>query len=763
MNRQRFWICLVSLLSIGLVHVAAQDRRGGAVPPVIPTSTLVSPTISLDGLESGGYRVHQAIEFGYRVSDTTGSNAMYETLVDQHSGPRILDQSLSMQSIEHQGVLFDNFFVRSFGWGGDADNGLRVRLDKMHWYDFRGNFRRDQNHFDYNLLANPLNPATSNPSAPVAYSPHAFATTRRMTDLDLTLLPQSSISFRLGYSHYNMSGDSFSSVHEGTDALLYQPWNTTVNTYRMGADLKFIPHTVLSYDQLLDYYKGDNYWTLAPSTSALLPGGGSVELGLPFDTGRNVPCAPPAGQPLINAGGTLTNLACSGYFDYRRTDRARTSTPTERLSLHGSYFDRLDLNASYSYSSSDMSAPLDEFFNGLLSRTRIRQFTVTGPGKATRVSNVADLGASVRLTKHLRLVDTLRYWAYRIPQSFTSTETDWKIAGSGSCAAPACSLLVPLSSTTQSVVITPDAHSMNQNWKRNEVDLVWDASRRFGGRIGFRYGTRLFDHILDFTTGEEDRIEVNEYTPVVGVWVKPVPNMRFGFDGERTSNNQTLIRIGARQEARYRFQANYTPKPWALVGGSVNLWEASNGDTLTDYRGHNRNYGLTTSLMPQGRWGFDFTYNYSDYQQNTFICFNDSDTTLPVVANAGNCIAKGYQDPGNSTAVNTLFTDGIYTNSTHYGMGSITVRPTRRLTGQAGYSITSVGGFTPQFNSLQPNGSLQYNYHQPLANLSMDLGHNLEARAGWNYYQYGEKSFVGPTDSRYFHANNATMSLRWAF
>jgi opacity protein-like surface antigen len=47
--------------------------------------------------------------------------------------------------------------------------------------------------------------------------------------------------------------------------------------------------------------------------------------------------------------------------------------------------------------------------------------------------------------------------------------------------------------------------------------------------------------------------------------------------------------------------------------------------------------------------------------------------------------------------------------------------------------------------------------------VSVDIGHNLTARMGWNYYQYGEKSFVGPTDPRYFHANNATFSLRWAF
>ena len=80
-----------------------------------------------------------------------------------------------------------------------------------------------------------------------------------------------------------------------------------------------------------------------------------------------------------------------------------------------------------------------------------------------------------------------------------------------------------------------------------------------------------------------------------------------------------------------------------------------------------------------------------------------------------------------------------------------------------GYSIVSVGGETPLLNPLQPFGPLQYNYHQPLAGIGVDIGHNVTLKAGWNYYQYGEKSLVGPTDPRYFHANNATLSLRWAF
>src|SRR6201993_2876098 len=461
-------------------------------------------------VERGGYVIHQSVEIGYRVSDLTGSEQMYNSLVDLRSGPRFLEQSLSMQSQNHDGLLFDNLFIDSFGWGGDPNNALHARFNKNKWYDFNAQFRRDQTDFDYNLLANPLNPPTSTPSIPVTFSPHSFYTRRRMSDFDLTLLPQSKIDFRLGYSRNNMTGPSYSSVHEGTDALLYQAWNTTLNSYRFGADVKVLPRTVISYDQFLDYYKGDTTWQLAPFAPALLAGTGStVELGLPIDTANKTPCAinPPA-TSLIDSTGRLTNTACNAYFDYNRSNRIRTSTPTERLSLHNTYFQRLQLPASYAYSSADMNAPLDELFNGLIQRSSIRQETVTGPGQATRISNVADFSATLHLSEHIRLVDTFRFWGYRIPERFNSTETDRICTDTKTC-----SLLTPLSATTLSVTDTTDQLSLNQSWKRNQVDLVWDASKHFGGRIGFRYGDKVFHQILNFETGDEEEIVVHEYTP----------------------------------------------------------------------------------------------------------------------------------------------------------------------------------------------------------------------------------------------------------
>ena len=97
-----------------------------------------------EGLEGLGYVIHQTIETGYRVSDVNGSQQMYNTLINLPQGPRLLEQSLSMQSPKHQGLLFDNLFVNSFGWGGDPYNAFNARADKSNLYDFRMTYRNGQ-------------------------------------------------------------------------------------------------------------------------------------------------------------------------------------------------------------------------------------------------------------------------------------------------------------------------------------------------------------------------------------------------------------------------------------------------------------------------------------------------------------------------------------------------------------------------------------------------------------------------------------------
>jgi hypothetical protein len=761
-SKRRIAMALAVLLCAMIV---SSPEILSAQTPTANPAALPAPPTEPDGVTAGGYQIHSLIEVGYRSTNVTGSGDMYDTLVNLQSGPRILDQTLTMQSVDHQGLLFDDLYLSSFGWGGDPNNALRLRSDKNKWYNLQGSFRRDQTFFDYDLLANPLNPPPppapggSSPSIPILNSPHEFATTRRMTDVDLTLLPQSQMSFRLGYLHNNMTGPSYSSIHEGTEGSLFQDWNTTINSYRLGVDFRIAPRTVLSYDQFLDYYKGDTDYQLNPLNEALLPTtpASSVSLGLSIDTLNKEPCAivPPATSLIVN--GTLTNVACSAYFNYSRNQRIRTTTPTERVSLRSNYFQRVDLVASYSYSSATSSTPLDESFGGLITRTSTLAFLGTGTAAANRISDVLDLGATVRLTKHLRLIEKFYFWAYRIPENGNFSEVDNDCVNT-----KACTLLTPLSATVPTTVPTLQQASFNQTWIRNQTELAWDISKKVGARIGYRYGDRKFNHFLDYLPGDVDHFVGLEQTALFGLWARPTHALRLNFDLELTSFNAVFVRISPRKEERYRFHATYTPRSWVTLGGSINILQESNPDIQTQYVGHNQNYGLTASLAPRERFGMDLAYNFNSVIQNALICFNDTPppgVILPFVANAnGTTSFCALNDPGNP-----LLANSYYTNHTNFGMAAVRFKPTKRVLANVGYSITSVDGSVPQFNILQPLGSLQYKYQQPVANLSVDIGHKLAFNMGWNYYQYGEGSFVGPTAPRYFHANSLTESLRYAF
>jgi hypothetical protein len=230
------------------------------------------------------------------------------------------------------------------------------------------------------------------------------------------------------------------------------------------------------------------------------------------------------------------------------------------------------------------------------------------------------------------------------------------------------------------------------------------------------------------------------------------------FDLEHTNYDNVIVRMTPRKESRYRLQTTYTPLAWVVLGGSLNILQDANNDTLTNYIGHNRNYGATASIAPNDRFGMDLAYNYNDVIQNALICFSDTPplgVTLPFVNNAASCAAN---DP-----TNPLLGNSYYTNHTHFGMGTVRFKPAKRVTANLGLSITNVDGSIPQLNILQPLGATQYKYYQPVANLSVDVGHKMSWNSGWNYYQYAEGSFVGPTAPRYFHANSLTESLRYAF
>ena len=111
---------LQSLLGSSITEPAALARKGKARSPrlslvfavlaAVVMMTIASPRPLLaqsssagqnpsgepEAVTSGGYLIHSSGELGYRSSNVTGSVDMYDTLVNFQTGPRILDQTLSI-------------------------------------------------------------------------------------------------------------------------------------------------------------------------------------------------------------------------------------------------------------------------------------------------------------------------------------------------------------------------------------------------------------------------------------------------------------------------------------------------------------------------------------------------------------------------------------------------------------------------------------------------------------------------------------------
>src|ERR1700723_2121134 len=382
------------------------------------------------GINSGDYNIHQTIDAGYRGSWINGNQNTYDTFENLGSGLKLFDYSLQMRSLDHKGILFDSLTFSNFGYGGDPNDVTRLRIQKNKWYDFRMLFRRDKNFWDYNLLANPLNPASlnspgsttsgcyattvgtppvvapvvcSSPAVSIVNSPHSMDLVRRMQDYDLTLMPQSKIQLRLGYSRNRNEGPGFFTTDGGTISDFKQDNVVTDNPSVNPQNFGFV---------------------LANPTVNGTPNGTPVDLGIIWSTqtpAEVLPCA----APIVTGTTNTANPTCNGFLSYSQVGRPRNFMPTERVRFQSNYFKNLEMSGSLGYSTSDNLIPdFNETVNGFTARTGERGSTTSGPANAKRVSVNANWSGVYALTDKLSILDQFRYDNWRIPGMSALDETN---------------------------------------------------------------------------------------------------------------------------------------------------------------------------------------------------------------------------------------------------------------------------------------------------------------------------------------------------
>ena len=773
-----------ALLRLGIVGAGLLLSAGGfsqttSNPPTPPSP----PPGANEGKDIGGFHVTQSIELGGRIADVNGSQAMYDTLVDQQTGARILEQSLTMQSLTHQDI-FDTLTLNSFGWGGDPEQAARLRISKYRWYNFSGSYQHMQNYFDYDLLANPLNPAASaSPFIPILTSPHSFYDRQNLYNFDLVVLPMHRISFRVGYNRNRITGPSFSSVHQGTDSLNNENWDTTLNGYRFGADFRVTKKTTLSYTQLLQYYDGGPTYSLNTFNSWPLSNGATVTFGLPwFNSGS--PCS----APQTNG---IANPICNGYFNYNLYQHENTSIPTEQLNLKSSSLKWLDFNGQYQYSHASSTSPLTEVFTGLTTRSNNLGYSTAGSAAKARWNSAsADISATIHINDQLRLVETFRFRNFSVAGTFLDQEAAFFNAasqGPGSLLNPIATfpptILTHSSSSPADITNEINVNMIGQKSYQNDFQLQYDVSRFFGVRVGFvwanyviqpgnSYQAALGDMYYPNTPNRGNCVglplnpdgsctfsgvitpfgspttEINRYSAIIGAWYRNGA-LHANFNAQVGGADNWIYRIDPTTFFNITANVSYAPRPWLTVGGNVIFQQSQNNSGDINFNQHNYVTMVNATITPNKRWGLDLAYNFDAIQQNTILCFEGS--VIP--PGSVPCL-------GDSSLMQTY---AVYQTHTQYGYFAFTLTPVERVTLRLGYTVVDNQGNTTSFNTLLPLGPLASTYQTPLAAVDVNVHKNVTFKAGWNYYQYNENSFVGPTAPRYFHSNNTTLALRYSF
>ncbi len=749
-----------------------------------------------DAKVMNGYAVHQSIELGGHIADHSGSGAMWDTLVNLQSGPRILSNALTLHSIDQKKTpFFDDFSTNSFGYGGDPYDATILRMSKGRAYQLDGSFRRDRQYFDYNLLANPLIPPTAFPYVPLTSSPHRFNTVRRMTDVGLTVLPLSVFSVRAGYSKNTMEGPTFSTVHTGTDALLNQWWRNDTDSYTAGVDFKPTHKTTLSYDQFVTAYKGDTTWKLT-GLNYQLANGTPVSLGVDIFTGHaaNSTCV-----VLATAANAVPTIRpnCSGTLTYQRYAPTRTLFPTEQFRFASADLKRVTMNGRILYSGA--TGNIDQYgesFSGWLSRTGQSQILDAGSGPGgkfaslKRVSVAGDYGITVEVTPQVSISDVFDFNSFRNSGHNQYLES--------SLYAPNLSSTQP---TTPFYSATSGADStsnfnfnqLKQTIKSNTIQAAWDPSQRFKFSLGYRYrdrnitvnsgGNVLISNynarpVLKSAAGcpnkttacsvEVDTPEDSSVTPIhehwalVGLFFQPTSNLRVNANVDAMYADNSFTEISPRQIQHYRVRSTYKARPWMNLSGTINIFESRDNVSFVHYLHHARDYSFGANLAKSEKWSVDLNYAYNDVYRSIDECY----TVLPVAA-LGITVPAGLppcNDP-DKVANNALLylSTGYYNEPTQFGSISIMLAPVKRVHANVGYRMSAVDGHEQALNSRFAPGSLQSQYETPYGDLAFQIAPGWTWKADWNYYSYGEGNPIGPTVNRSFRGNVYTLGVKYAF
>jgi hypothetical protein len=778
------------------VNIAVAQNPTPAAPFPAPEAQMTTPT---------GYTIHQSVDLGGRITNPTGSGAMYDTLVNLQSGPRVLGETFEMRALPgKKGTLVDSISAIGSGFGGDPNSFTKLDFSKGKIYEFSGLFRRDRQYFDYDLLGNPNIPAgQSIPIGPktaptgtfawpqVNQSPFLFNTVRRMTDTNLTIFPLAKVAFRAGYSQNIFQGPSLSpSGYQFAkyDAILQENQRNSTDDFTGGIDWKPVQGTRVTFEEQIDHYKADSYFVMAPGDFIFQEADGTkvaiddYDSQTPYSSSacnaNSIGTTPILSAPQTAGGLPVINAACAVVTNYLRSQPTRILYPTEIFRLQSSSIRNISMNGDVRYTNANMNLPnYYDSYQGLNGTTR--SLTYTGVATAKREVTAIDYGLVWQAMKAFSLSEQVDFSSVHQPGTTTMTSVT-TLATPATAGNETINYAGPLTTTTgaagastfegSGAVGTPLSGYFGQNFLTNNLTGTWDASSRTTLSLTYRHGTHSIaqgsPHNTPLAVGATSNgtVTINEDGGIFNAAVRPFANWDINGSVEALYADNAFTPVGPRQTRHYRVHTMYRPKPWATISAAFNDLERHNntnnnasavaaGDV--PYEGpinhvdHSRVFSVGAVLMPNEHYGLDFNYAYSDVYTATNICYdNGASPTLPGTASlnssGGPAVCPGVFARGSTTQLADWFARDFMDAPTQFGSVAFTTSPAKSIHSNIGYRISAVNG-NQFFNDARAvNGSLQSAFQSPFVNLAWTIRTGLIWKAEYNFYGYGEGGPSGP-------------------
>ncbi len=760
-----------------------------------------------------GYAIHESIDVGGRVSGQTGSGAMYDTMVNLQSGPRVLGETFELRALPGtKGALVDNLNAFASGFGGDPNNYAKLDFSKAKWYEFSGIFRRDRQYFDYDLLGNPNIPSGQSialaPSGSFAWpqmnnSPFLFNTVRRMTDTNLTLLPLSKVTYRFAYSQNVMQGPTFTpsgyQVGGGYSLLLQEYQRNSTDDFLGAIDWKPVSGTKITFEERITHYKGNSYFTLAPGDFLFQEADGTKAAPLmsydsltPYSA-SSCDATSLGGNAFLtaspNGGAPIVNAACAVATAYMRSQPTRILYPTEIFRFQSSSIKNVSMNGDIRYTNANMSLPdYYDSFEGLTAANAAkntpanRSLTYTGLASAKREVMAADYGIVWQATRTISLEDQFTY--SNVHQPGTSTMTGETIVadpvGAGNGTIDNSTLTTSQAAAGagtfegSSAIGTAQPAYFGQRFATNNVTVSWDATPRTTFSLTYRYQ----DHLIaegqgsaahnipipanNTTSGE---VTIHENGGIFNAAWRPTDKWDLNGSVEAMYNDNAFTPMGFRQMRHYRVHSIYRMKSWATVSAAFNDLERHNntnnnqsivGNTTAyegplDHVDHSRVGSFSAELFPNDRYGVDLNYTYSDVYMADNICYLAGASA----AYPGAAIPSG-------TACGSVTRSGAYDFGpardfmdapTQAGSFAFLYAPVKQVHSNVGYTINSVSGSRFYNDARDVAGSLVSTYQTPYVSVAWESKPGLVWKAEYNFFGYGEG---GPSGAEYCSTTNPT-------